>query len=90
ELAGTPARASIAAEAELIGVADRSQIWEGSFSEVKEGRDVLPSDPEILYTDTCVGALAEKVAGEIAIACARAAGAQPAGATESDGGGGIG
>jgi len=68
---------------------DRSQLWENRFSDAKEGRDVLPPDPAILYTDTCVGALAEKAAGEIAIGCATAAGAGPAEATESDEGEGT-
>ncbi|UCC67051.1 MAG: M48 family metallopeptidase [Armatimonadota bacterium] len=82
-LAGRPMRASIDVGARLVRVEDRSQLWEDHFAEVKEGRDVLPLDPAILYTDTCVGALAERAAGEIAIGCAKAAGAGPAEAGES-------
>jgi len=37
---------------------------------------VLPADKEILYTDTCLGSLVDQVAGEIAQACAKSAGAE--------------
>jgi hypothetical protein len=39
---------------------------------------VLPVDKEIIHTDTCLGSLVDQVAGEIAQACALAAGAEPA------------
>ncbi len=78
ELAGTPVRAEIDVEARLILVEDRSQVWAGRFSEAKEGWDVLPADPEVLYTDTCIGEVAARAAGEIALGCAGAAGAMTA------------
>ncbi len=78
ELSGTPVRATVEVAACLIAVEDGSEIWAGRFAEEKDGRDVLPTDPETLYTDTCVGALAEAAAGEIAAACAKAIGAEPA------------
>lgn len=89
ELGGTPVRARVEAGVELIEVPDRSQLWEGRFSEASEGLDALPPDPAILYTDTCVGALAEKAAGEIAVGCAKASGAGPAQAKESNEGAGA-
>jgi Zn-dependent protease with chaperone function len=79
ELAGTPVRAAIDAEPVLIVIADGSQLWQARFWEQQEGLDVLSVDPEILYTDASLGAVAERVAGKIAIGCATAAGAQPAG-----------
>ncbi len=77
-LDGTPVRSTLEIEAELLNVEDRSQVWEGHFAEESEGRDVLPVDHEILYPDTCLGALVEGVVGRVAVGCARAAGAQPA------------
>jgi hypothetical protein len=53
-------------------------LWEGRFSEDKQGLDVLDADREILYPDTCIGALVGEVAGEIALECAKSAGAEPA------------
>jgi Zn-dependent protease with chaperone function len=78
KLSATPVKASIDVAARLVAVADGSPAWEGSFAREEEGRDILEADPEILYTDTCVGALAEEAAGEIAVGCAKAAGAKPA------------
>jgi Zn-dependent protease with chaperone function len=80
QLEGTPVQASIGVEAALIGADDAAEVWGERMAAERTGVDVLPVDPEILYTDTCVGALAEQVAGQIAIECARSAGAQPAGA----------
>jgi len=82
-LAGTPARANIEVAAELIAVADRSPVWQGVVAYQAEAVDALAADPEILYTDSCLGALAERTAGEIALACAKAAGAVPAEAAEA-------
>jgi hypothetical protein len=62
----------------MLSVVDGTQVWEGDFSHELESRDVLPVDSETLYTDTGVGALAEQVAGELALAAAKAAGAGPA------------
>lgn len=81
-LAGTPTRATIDVAAELIAVADRSPVWQGVAAHQAEAVDALAADPEILYTDSCLGALAERTAGEIALACAKAAGAVPAKAGE--------
>ena len=83
-LAGTPVRATIDVAAELIAVADRSSMWQGVVAHQAEAVDALAVDPEILYTDSCLGALAERTAGEISLACARAAGAVPAKAGEQE------
>jgi hypothetical protein len=77
-LSGTPVKARVNVSARLLLVADGTQAWEGSFPQQSEGVDVLPVDGEILYPDTCLGSLVDQVAGEIAQACARAAGAEPA------------
>jgi len=93
ELTGMPVQAEADVAASLVRVEDGSELWTGRFSTTKEGRDVLPLDTEILYTDTCVGALAEEAAGEIAVGCAGAAGAAPSeagGDTESEGSDGEG
>jgi hypothetical protein len=78
ELAGTPVRAAIDIEAALFSVNDGGQLWQTRIAEHAEGYDVLPVDPEILYTDTCLGALADTVAGQVALGCALAVGAEPA------------
>ncbi len=78
ELRGTPMRSVVAISAKMLSVADGFSVWEGSFSHELESRDVLPVDAETLYTDTGIGALAEQVAGELALAAAKAAGAGPA------------
>jgi hypothetical protein len=77
ELEGTPVEAGVDVAARLVRVEDGSELWAERFAATKDGRDVLPPGREILYTDTCVGALAEEAAGEIAIGCAAAAGAVP-------------
>ncbi|HUU53309.1 MAG TPA: M48 family metalloprotease [Armatimonadota bacterium] len=82
DLSGTAVRGAVEVGAEVLDVADGSQVWGGHFREEGEGRDVLAVDAEILYTDTCLGALVEKVAAQIALGCAGAAGAEPA---QSDG-----
>lgn len=76
-LAGTPTRASADLSASLVDVDSGAEVWQRRFSETREGVDVLPPDPVMLYTDTCVGALADHIAGEIAQGCALAAGAGP-------------
>jgi Zn-dependent protease with chaperone function len=76
-LQGTPVRASIDVGARLVRVRDAGQVKDTRIAEEDEGLDVLTIDPEILYPDTTLGALANEVAGQIAIACARAAGAKP-------------
>ena len=78
DLAGTPVRAAVEVEVELLAVSDGSRLWAGRFREEGEGRDVLAVDAEILHADTCLGGLVEKVAAEIAYGCATAAGAEPA------------
>jgi len=78
DLTGTPVRAAVEAAAEVLAVSDGSRLWAGHVSEEGEGRDILAVDAEILHTDTCLGALVEKVAAEIAFGCATAAGAEPA------------
>jgi Zn-dependent protease with chaperone function len=77
-LSGTPEKATVNVNARLLLVADGTQVWEGSYAEQREGTDVLPVDKEILNTDTCLGSLVDQVAGEIAQACAKSAGAGPA------------
>ena len=83
DLAGTPVRAAVEVEAEALAVSDGSRLWAGHFREEGEGRDILAVDAEILHADTCLGALVEKVAAEIAFGCATAAGAQPAPSEEA-------
>ena len=78
ELAGTPVQASIDVAARLVDVEQNAPVWEESFADERAGVDVLPADPVLLYSDTCIGALAEDVAGKIALASAKAAGARPA------------
>jgi Zn-dependent protease with chaperone function len=77
-LSGAPVSARVDVVGRLVVVGDGSQVWEGRFAEQRECTDVLPVDKEILYTDTCLGSLVDQVAGEIAQACAKAAGAEPA------------
>lgn len=77
QLGGTPVQATIDVEPAAMSCEDGARLWSARFSEEREGLDVLPVDPETLYTDTCLGALAEKVAGDIAVGCATAAGARP-------------
>jgi hypothetical protein len=78
DLYGTPVAAGIDIAARLIQVADGSIAWEGKLGHQAQGADALPADPEVLYPDTVIGRLAEQTAGEIAISCAKAAGAKPA------------
>lgn len=78
DLYGTPVTAGIDIAAKLIQAADGSIAWEGKLAHQAQGVDVLPADPEVLYPDTVIGRLAEQTAGEIAISCAKAAGAKPA------------
>jgi Zn-dependent protease with chaperone function len=73
---GTPVRALVDVAAALVDVEQGSVLWEGRFSEEKQGVDVLEADREILYPDTCVGALVSEAASEIALGCAKAAGAK--------------
>jgi len=84
-LNGTPVKAVVSGTAAVVRVGDRETLWEAPFDEETEGWDALPLDEGILYTDTCVGRLAEKVAGEIALGCAQAAGAVPAPTEEPSG-----
>ncbi len=84
DLAGTPVRAEVQLEARLLAVADGFEVWEGRFDEASEGRDLLPVDSEMLYRDTTLGALVDKLAGEIAFGCAVAVGAGPAQSDEDE------
>ena len=78
-LGGTPVRAKLEATARVVEVGDGRQVGdEIRFSEEREGADVLAADPETLHTDTVIGGMAARAAGEIAVAAAKAAGAQPA------------
>jgi Zn-dependent protease with chaperone function len=78
-LAGTPVRGAIDVSASLVEVGTGKPVGrEIRFSREREGVDVLPADPDVLYTDTVIGRLADRAAGRIAIACARALGAKPA------------
>jgi len=78
DFTGAPVRAVVEVEAEVLAVSDGSSLWTARISESGEGRDALPVDDTILYPDTCLGALVEKVAAKIAFGCATAAGAAPA------------
>ncbi len=77
-LVGTPVRAAIEIEASLLSVDDSAALWQARIAEESEGHDILPVDSAILYTDTCLGGLADSVAGQVAVGCALAAGAKPA------------
>jgi len=84
QLRGTPVRAAIDVAAALISCEEGAQLWSTRFCETRESFDVLPVDREILHTDTCLGGLAEKVAADIAVGCATAAGAIPANSKEPE------
>jgi len=78
-LAGTPVEAAVDVTAKLVDVTTGEQAGDGvRFSKKRTGRDVLPADPDVLYTDTAIGHLADKAAETIALACAKALGAEPA------------
>jgi Zn-dependent protease with chaperone function len=88
DLAGTPVSAALDISARLLLVGDGSQsvaqvpkpavVWEKTFSQQRDGSDVLPVDKETLYTDTCLGSMVDGIVAQIAHACAKAAGAGPA------------
>jgi Zn-dependent protease with chaperone function len=86
DLAGTPVHARVDVGASLLRVADGSALslsdgsaqFADALAQERDGRDVLPVDKEVLYPDTCLGAIVDDMAGEIAQACALAAGAGPA------------
>jgi hypothetical protein len=75
ELSGTPVKAVVDLAAELVRVEDGVTVWEGCLAEEAEGRDLLPVDREVLYTDTLLGSLVERTAGKIAFESAQAVGA---------------
>ncbi|MBN1460019.1 MAG: M48 family metallopeptidase [Armatimonadetes bacterium] len=75
DLSGTPVQANVDVTAQLVRVQDAEIMWEDRFADEAEGRDILPVDREILYTDTLLGDMVTRTAGKIAFACARAAGA---------------
>jgi hypothetical protein len=58
-----------------VRVEDAEIVWEGRLADEAEGRDVLPVDQEILYTDSLLGQIVTRTAGNIAFACAGTAGA---------------
>lgn len=78
DFTGTPVRAAMEVEAEVLAVSDGSSLWAARLSENGECRDALPLDDTILHPDTCLGALVEKVSADIAFGCATAAGATSA------------
>jgi len=75
ELAGAPVRARVDISAQQIDLEGGSSVLELRLAEEGEGRDVLPVDAEILYRDTVLGEIVERIAGDIAIACAKVASA---------------
>ena len=77
-LGGTPVRAAIEIEASLLSVNGGAALWQTRIAEESEAHDILTVDSAILYTDTCLGGLADSVAGQVAVGCAVAAGAKPA------------
>lgn len=74
---GTPVKAVAGISAQLLDVDTGTEVWSGRFAQQAEGADLLPTDPDTLYTDTTVGTLAWKAAGEFALAAAKAVGAKP-------------
>jgi len=75
ELTGTPVRARVEVSAQQLDLESGSTALELCLTEEGEGRDVLPVDPEILYRDTVLGGIVERIAGDIAIGCAKVASA---------------
>lgn len=75
---GVPVEAEVALSAKLVDVTTGASVWSGEFDEQASGTDILPGDPEIVYTDTTMGSIAWEAAGQFAIASAKAAGAHPA------------
>jgi hypothetical protein len=71
-LSGTPVDAGVELNSLLIDVRDGARVWEGRATRSERAVDLLPADPAVLYTDTCVGALAYSAAEEVALACAKA------------------
>jgi len=85
DLSGTPVRATVDLAAQFVRVKDGETVWEDRVVDEAEGRDVLPVDQQILYTDTMLGDMVVRTAGKIAFACARAAGAKDSESTPEDG-----
>ena len=75
ELTGTPVRARVEVSAQQLDLESGSTALELCLTEEGEGRDVLPVDPEILYRDTVLGGIVERIAGDIAIGCGKVASA---------------
>jgi hypothetical protein len=61
-----------------MSLSDGSAQFADALAQERDGRDVLPVEKEVLYPDTCLGEIVDDMAGEIAQACALAAGAGPA------------
>lgn len=79
QLAGTPVLGKISVTGRLTEVSSGSQIGtDVRFSRESAGLDLLPADPDVLYTDNVVGRLADQAAATIALEGAKAAGARPA------------
>ena len=78
-LAGTPVQAKANLAARLVDVATGDQVGpEITFAKEKAGVDILPVDPDVLFTDTAIGGLADRAAAKVAAAAAKATGAKPA------------
>jgi Zn-dependent protease with chaperone function len=77
-LLGVPVEAEVALTAKLVDVSTGAPLWSGEFGEQASGTDMLPGDPEIVYTDTTMGGAVWEAAGQFAVASAKAAGALPA------------
>jgi len=78
-LTGTPVRAKIDLTARLVDVKSGGDAApETTCSKERKAVDVLPADPNELYTDSAVGSLSDRAAGKIAVAAAKALGAKPA------------
>ena len=78
KLMGTPVSAKIDVTAKLVDVATGARLGETRFADEKSGLDLLPADLDILHTDTVIGELAAKAAGNTAVWSAKAAGARSA------------
>ncbi len=75
---GMPVEAEVVMTAKVVDVTTGASVWSGEFNKQKSGTDMLPGDPEIVYTDTTMGGLVWEAAGQFATKAARAAGAVPA------------
>jgi len=74
---GQPVVAELDASARFLDVATGKEVWSAPLKGSVSGVDVLPIDPETLFPDTTVGAIAWRTAGDMAVGFAKHVGAKP-------------